>query len=203
MQRNGNGHEDHDHGSSGKHKHLTTGESGDDKSDDDSVQQTPALVGHVDARLCAVIGKTHQVEEQLLVVREQSITAHLGEQTQEDGDDDTAAHSRSSDHVHPGLLRVLHLELDRGSNLGHFSLDEERVGVVFSVVFDQNGIGLVVTVTGNQKTWALGKQPSHVSECRSGIEWYLTKPCKSAESKGRSAEAKEVASPSFHQWWLS
>jgi len=62
LESDGHGHEDHGHGSSGKHEHPATAESSDDEGDSDTVDQTPALVGDVDARLGVLGGVSHHLE---------------------------------------------------------------------------------------------------------------------------------------------
>jgi hypothetical protein len=79
----------------------------------------------------------------------------LGEDAEEGSDEDSAAHTLRLEHVRPRLLRVFHLNLDGGSDLGHLSLDENGVGISFSVVFSKNSKGFIITVFADKPTWTL------------------------------------------------
>lgn len=150
LEGNGHGNEDQGHGTRGQHKHPSALEAGNDQSDDCTVDETPALIGNVDPGLCEVGGVTHHLEEQVGVVRKQSVSAHLGEKTHHGGDQHAAAHTGRTEHIHPGHLRMLQLELDDGFDLSHLSLDNGRVCVAFSMVLGKDGKGLVLTVLADK-----------------------------------------------------
>jgi hypothetical protein len=155
LETDGHGHEAHCHGAGGKHKHPSSAESGDDKGNDNGVHQTPALVGDVDSGFCEGGSVAHHLEKKVLVVREESVAAHLGEDTEEAGNEDTTAHTLGAQHVEPRLFGVLELNLDSRSNLSHLSLDEDRVGIAFRVVLGQDSKSLIVAVFADEPTWAL------------------------------------------------
>jgi hypothetical protein len=113
------------------------------------------LVGDINSGLCKGGSVAHQFEKKVLVVREKGVAAHLGEDAKEGSDENSATHTLSLEHVRPRLLRVLHLNLDGGSDLGHLGLDEDGVGIAFSVVFSKNGEGFIITVFADKPTWAL------------------------------------------------
>jgi hypothetical protein len=157
LERNGHGHENDQHGTRRKHEHPPATEAGDDKSDDDTVDQAPAVVGNVDPRLGEGGRIAHHLEEEVGVVGQERVTAHLREQTHHAGNQDTAAHTGGADHVHPGLLGVLDFELDGRADLGHLGLHKERGRITLSVVLDQDSQGLLVAVFADEITRAFGK----------------------------------------------
>lgn len=121
----GHCHENHGHGTGGKHEHPATAEPGDDQSDYDSVGETPALVGDIDARLGEVRSISHHLEQQVLVVRQQCVSTHLGEKSEEARDEHTSTHTLGPKHIEPRLLGVLHFEFDCRSYLSHLGLHED------------------------------------------------------------------------------
>jgi len=163
VERYRHANEDDQHATGRKHKHPPAPEASDNKSNDNTVEQTPALVSNVDASLSEVGGVTHHLEEQVGVVREEGVAAHLREETHHNGDEHTTTHTGGGEHVHPGLLRVLELELDGRSDLGHLGLDKDRGSIAFSVVLGENSECLVIAVLADEPTGALGDHASHLS----------------------------------------
>jgi hypothetical protein len=56
------------------------------------------------------------------------------------------------------LLGDLKLELDGGSNLGHFSLHEVGAGIALGVVLCKNSEGLIIAIFADKPTGAFRKQ---------------------------------------------
>ena len=101
-----------------------------------------------------------------MIVRQERVTAHLGEETEEDNDKDTTAHARGADHIHPGLLGVLHFNLDGGSNLCHLGLNKDGVSISFGVVLGQDSKSLIVAIFADKPTWAFRQEATSVSDCK-------------------------------------
>jgi len=158
LQRDGDGNEDQAHASGRKHVHVATLEAGDEHGNDGRVDQTPAGVGKVNARLGVVGGVVHHAEEDTRVVAEQGVAGQLGEETDEERDDNAAAHTIRPEQVHPALLRGLHLRANGLADLHDLSLDEERAGVALSVVLDEHLSGLLIAVLGDEVTGRLGEE---------------------------------------------
>lgn len=135
---------------------MTTLEARDDEGNDGTVDQTPASVGDVDAGLGVLAGVAHEVEEGAGVVADEGVSGQLGEETDEGGDDETAAHTGGADKLHPGLLGNLHLGADGLANLDNLGLDELRVGISLGVVLDEDSAGLLHLVLGDEETGRLG-----------------------------------------------
>jgi hypothetical protein len=135
LEGNSHCHKNHGHRRSGKHEHPATTESSDNQRDNDSIYQTPALVGDVDARFSEFGGVPHQLEQEILVVREQSVTTHLRKETEEARNENTTSHTSRADHVFPRATGVFHLEFNSRSDLCHLGLYEDGGWVAFGVVF--------------------------------------------------------------------
>ena len=84
-----------------------------------------------------------------MVVREQSVAAHLCEETEETRNEDTASHTRCANHILPRATGVLHLDFDRGSDLCHLGLYEDGVRVAFGMVFCKDSESLIVPVAAD------------------------------------------------------
>lgn len=97
LERNRHGDENEEHTTGRGHVHDSTRESCDNESNDGSVQQTPARVGEVDAGSGVGGCVSHHVEEDPGVVTDQGVTGKLGEETDEDADEHTAAHAAGLD----------------------------------------------------------------------------------------------------------
>jgi hypothetical protein len=154
LETNRHAHEHHDHGSGRQHEHLSARESRDNEGNDGGGDKTPALVGNVDACLGVVLGESHQLEKKVLVVRQKSVAAHLGEEAEETSDESSTTHTRGGEQVAPRVARVLHLKLDGRSNLRHFSVDKWGSGIAFCVVLCQNSKRLLITILADQPTRA-------------------------------------------------
>ena len=158
LEADGHAHEDHDHGAGGEHEHPSAAEARDDERDDGCVNQAPAVISDIDARLGVVARIADELEEQVLVVGEEGVAAHLGEQAKETRDEGTATHTGGLEKVEPVAAGLLHLELDGGSDLGHLCLDEYRVGVAFGVVLCKYSESLLVTILADQPPRALWQE---------------------------------------------
>jgi len=157
------GYKDQAHATSRKHKHPSSGEVGHNQSNDCSVHETPAVVGEIDACFGKVAGISHHVEEKVGVEAQESVSGELGEETEEDGNQESASHTRCSDHVEPVLFFDFGLELDGRLDLCHFGPDEQGVYVAFSVVFDENSERFFVTTVRDQPTGAFWQEAAQVS----------------------------------------
>ena len=158
LKRNGHGAEARAHETGGKHVHVAALEAGDVEGDEGAVDETPAGVGQVDARLGVGGGVAHHAEEDAGVVAEQRVARQLGEEADEEGDVEAATQPVRGHQLHPRLLGHLHLRLDGLADLGHLGLDEQRVPVALGVVLDQDGAGLLVAVLGHEVARRLGEQ---------------------------------------------
>ena len=158
LEADGHAHEDHDHGAGGEHEHPSATETCNNERNDRRVDQAPAVVRDVDARLGVVARVADELEEQVLVVREESVAAHLGEETKETRNQRTATHTGGPEKVEPAAAGLLHLELDGRSDLRHFCLDEYRVGVTFGVVLYKHSQSLLVTILADQPPRALWQE---------------------------------------------
>lgn len=199
LEGNGHGDEDGCHTAGRQHKHPSALEARDGQGDDHTVEQTPALVGNVDPGLCEVGGVTHHLEEQVGVVRKQSVSAHLGEETHHGRDEHTAAHTGRAEHVHPRLLGVLQLELDGGSNLGHLGLHNGGVGITFSVEFGKDRKCLILAILADKPPRAFREQAIMTVRAEASkycTSFRLTRRCRSEGATGKSATEKEDASSS-------
>lgn len=68
LEEDGHRHEAQSHGCGRELEHPSTAEASDDEGDDCCVDQTPALVGDIDASLGVGGGVSHHLEEDVLVV---------------------------------------------------------------------------------------------------------------------------------------
>lgn len=158
LERDGHGRKDQEHGGRGCHESPPTTETGHKESKNRRIDETPALVGDVDACLDSALGEVHHLEHEVLIVGEERVARHLREQTEENTDEDTAAVTGSGPHDGPRLLGSLHLQFNGGLDLGHFSLHQERAGISLGVVFGKDGEGLVVFILTDKVSRALGKK---------------------------------------------
>ena len=129
---------------------MSTLEPGNSKCSNSCNEQTPAGIGKVDARLGVLACVTHHLVEKILIVGEERIPGHLSEESEESGDENTTAHTRGTDHVHPGLLAVSDFDLDSLLDLGDFGFDQDGGSVVFGVVLDEDSMGFVVSVSTDE-----------------------------------------------------
>ena len=150
----GDGHEADQHAGGRGHERKSAAETGDKERNQGAVEERPALVGNVDSGLGVVAGETHHAVNGVGIVGKQGIAGHLGEQTQECGDEDTTTHTGGAEHGPPGLLGVLHLELDGGLDLGHLGEDDVVVRIIFAMVLDEDGERLIVSVLADEPTGA-------------------------------------------------
>jgi len=176
---------------------VSTLETRDDKSNGCGVDQTPASVGKIDACLCPVVGVSHEFEELGRVVAHKSVAGKLGEETDEDGDDESATHTGGADNLEPGLLGSFHLGLDGLADLYDFGLDELGVPVALGVVLDENFGGLFGAVLGDEETGRFRQETGIVSLEPGFAAGSLTKQWQSESEMGRSGEGKEFSRPSW------
>ncbi|KAI6750870.1 hypothetical protein HG530_014320 [Fusarium avenaceum] len=158
LERDSDTNESAQHQSSRKHVHVTTLEAGHDKSNDRGGQQAPAGVCEVDAGLDGSLFVSHHVKEHTRVVAQKGVSRKLGEETDEDCDQETAAHTSGAQEIKPRLLGGIHLGLDGFSNLDDFGLDELGVDVTLGVVLDENRCGFFVSVLGDEETGRLREE---------------------------------------------
>lgn len=141
-----------------KHKHSPPLKPRHQQRQRRRVDQAPTLICKVNPRLGIRARVAHHDEQEVLVVGEQSVAGHLREETEEAGNEGSSAHAGRADHVPPGLLRVVHFDLDGGADLGHFCFDEDGVCVAFSVVFGEDSLGFLVTVAADEPSRTFGKR---------------------------------------------
>lgn len=158
LEGDSHGDEARAHEAGREHVHVTAFEAGDDDGDNGSVEERPAGVGQVDAGLGVVGGVAHHAEQNPGVVAEKGVAGELGEETDEKGDVETATETIGFEELHPGLVGNLHLGSDGLANLRDLSLNKKRAGITLSVVLDQDGAGLIITVLGNEVTGRLGEE---------------------------------------------
>jgi len=100
-------------------------ESGNSKRSNSCDEQTPAGIGEIDSGLGVLACVAHHLIEEILVVREERVSGHLCEESEEGRNKNTTAHTRGANHVHPGLFTVTDFDLNGLLDLGDFGFDQD------------------------------------------------------------------------------
>jgi hypothetical protein len=158
LERDGDTDEGEQHQGRGEHVHVATLEAGDDERNDGGVDERPAGVGDVQARLGVRRCVAHHAEKLARVVADEGVAGQLGEEADEDGDEEAAAHTRGLDEAEPGLAGHLHLGADGLADLDDLGLDELGVGVALGVVLDEDGAGLLSLILRDEETGRLREE---------------------------------------------
>lgn len=110
------------------------------------------------------VGEADHLEQVAEVVRDEGVTAPLGEEAEHDGDEEAAAHAGRGDEGEPGgggralVGGGFAFEGESGVDLGEFGLDEFRVGVGFGVVGGEDGVGFFEAVVGDEPARGFGEE---------------------------------------------
>lgn len=98
LESNGHANEDGTHRCSRDHEHPSSAEAGDDQGEEGRIEQAPAVVGEIELCLDEGLSETHHVEKETRVETEKGVTGHLGEETEESGDESTTTHTWGCKH---------------------------------------------------------------------------------------------------------
>lgn len=101
-------------------------EPGNNEGKNCAINEAPALIGDVNASLRKASCVAHHIEKEVGVIGKQRVAAHLSEEAHHGRNEETTSHTGGSDHVEPGLPRMLEFELNSRFDLGHFCLDDGR-----------------------------------------------------------------------------
>lgn len=188
LERDSDADEGAEHERSRQHVHVAALEARDVECNECGVEQAPAAVGEVDARLSIVARVAHHVEQDARVVAEQRIARQLREQANEDCDEETPSHARRLDEVEPAPLGHLHLGVDGLADLHDLGLDKQRVGVALGVVLGEHCSGVVVAVVRDEVPGRLGQQEDggDLQQARADLEERRQPPCPVRRDIGRA-----------------
>ena len=138
--------------------HDTSADASDEERDGDTAEQTPAGNRDVDLLDVGRILEADEGQEITEVVRDERVAGPLGEETEHGGDEETATHTGRLEQVTPRPLGCVELELDRRLHLHEFGLDELDTAVSLAVVLDQDVLGLLAAVFGDEPAGGLGEE---------------------------------------------
>jgi len=117
-----------------------------------------AFLAEVELELLLGVRNADVVENLGEVVRDETVTGPLGEETNADTEEHAVAVARSSDKLEPRDTLVLPFELNSFFDLLHLQVDERVVRVPISVKSAKDCAGLVSTTFVDQPTWRLGHE---------------------------------------------
>jgi hypothetical protein len=118
----------------------------DQESEDEVLAQRQRLHATVDTKLCLRIRQANVIHNVLEVVRNQSITAPLAEETNSSDDTKPLHVTFRLEEVRPPGLSLLLVEFDSGTYFGVFELYELVVFVAFTVPAREHGKSFFVPV---------------------------------------------------------
>ena len=135
-----------------------------------SVNQTPAGHAQVDEILRATILNSDLLKNLLQIERERVVARPLREDTETQCEHSTFAVGLRGEELAPRHLLVLVLDGDGSLDLRDFAQDERGRGITFRVVLDEDSVGLLVAVVGDEITRGLGDEGEGEQLCDTGDE---------------------------------
>lgn len=136
LEGNGVADEAQKHERGGQLVHPATREAGDNEGEDSGVSETPAGVGDIDTGLGVALGVSHKGVQLVRIVADKGVSGQLSEEAEEDGDEESAAHTSSAEEIEPALLSGLELEVNDLADLDDLSLNHGVGRIALSVVLD-------------------------------------------------------------------
>ena len=171
--------ERHEHTAGGEDEERATTEFVNEKAHDEGGDEVDDVQDTVDLELQLGVGDTSTGKDVRHVVRHEVVSGPLGEESERDQDEKTAAVTTSLDQLLPAVTLELLLHLDGFLDLAVLELDQLVLLVAAGVVVSENLESLLVLALGDQVTGRLRDEPdgNHLEDGRNGLTDRRDTPC--------------------------
>jgi hypothetical protein len=151
--------ESHEHTTGSKQEQWATTEFVDEETHGKSSGEVDDIEDTVDLETELRIGNTSTLENVVHVVRYESVTRPLGEETEGYENDKTAAVTLCLEEFNPSVALEFLLELDSVTDFTVFDLDELILNVSASVCLGEGLKSLLISTFGDEPTWRFWDHP--------------------------------------------